>query len=551
MKKMKKMIAVLLAAVMILGMNLNVFATGGSEPTTQSTTGSIAIVNPLEGQTYDIYLMFELVSYSGDAYLYKILDEWVDFVKNDTVAKEFFEIYDETELYVRSKENKSNYTNADLAKAAVAYATRENSGINVVESLPNTENGVKSYSVNNLEKLGYYVVDSSAGALCSLTTTDPIAQVREKNSAPTAEKYVLEDANRNGKEDEGETWGEANDAEIGDTVFFKTKITAMPGAHNYILHDRMGDGLTLNPASIKVVVGNSSSELKGYLVDANTHPGFETDEGYHNEGYNYYVLYNVESQAVHSEVCDFEVHFTEQFLATITTETPIYVTYSAKLNEAAKLHSERNVNATQLEYGENNFTTLDSTYTHTYMFDLIKTDANKTVLSGAEFNLYRETSVDTVDKVTKKDKDGSDVYLEKDPMSLLSLGNGNYLVVEKGRQYESSVITAGNVRIKGLDKGTYYLVETKAPAGYNKVDYAIEVDFKEDASTGLSGNIIGQVTSGKYVENSGGIQVINQTGTLLPETGGTGRTILYAAGSIFTVAAIVVIVTKKRMKHEE
>ena len=57
--------------------------------------------------------------------------------------------------------------------------------------------------------------------------------------------------------------------------------------------------------------------------------------------------------------------------------------------------------------------------------------------------------------------------------------------------------------------------------------------------------------SGKYVENSGGIQVINQTGTLLPETGGTGRTILYAAGSIFTVVAIVVIVTKKRMKHEE
>ena len=110
---------------------------------------------------------------------------------------------------------------------------------------------------------------------------------------------------------------------------------------------------------------------------------------------------------------------------------------------------------------------------------------------------------------------------------------------------------AGDVTIKGLDVGTYYMVETAPPAGYNQLDYAIKIEFVRNDSTLKSHNNMGETLDGYYVANSGGYQVINKTGTLLPETGGTGRTVLYVAGSILTVAAVVVLVTKKRMRNEK
>ena len=551
---MKKMIAIIMAAMMILGMNLGVFA---AEQTTKATTGTISIIDPLEGQTYDIYLMFELESYQGDAYLYTVTEEWSNFVTSDTVGKEFFELYDGN--HVRLKTNTSDYTAADLAKAAVAYAEDPNNKIGRVAQLPTsvTDAGTVTlnYTANNLAKLGYYAINSSAGALCSLTTTDPIGQVDEKNSIPTIDKLVLEEIGNDTNGNPTGTWGDDNDAEIGDTVYYKTEISAMPGAHDYVLHDRMGVGLDFNKKSIAVTSGTGDvvNPLNGYLVgvevNGTVNPAMANDAAYSAAGYQYYVLYDVPNEDATTEVCDFEVHFTEAFLATIKDPTTITVTYNAVLNESAKIHDERNVNATKLEYGDQSFTTLDFTYTHTYMFDLFKTDAVDNILPGAEFKMYRATTSSTENALKMKNENGTDAYLEPEPLDFISLGNGNYLLVEEGREAATKTISAGNVRVKGFDKGIYYLVETKAPEGYNKVDYAITVDFKENEGTGLSGNILGTVSAGKYT--TGGVRVINNTGTLLPETGGTGRTILYTAGSILTVGAAVVIVTKKRMKNEE
>lgn len=549
MKRMKKLFTVLMATALVLGMNLTAFATE-----TKAVTGSISVSNPLEGKLYNVYLLFELESSSGDAYLYKVTDSWRDFVVNDTVAKQYLEIYDEN--YVRTIDadaTDSGYTaktlsdseKAALAKAAIAYA--EENSIAPVVTLPRTlTDGSKSYTVSDLT-LGYYAVSSTAGALCSLTTVNPNSPITEKNEQPTVDKKVLEDLDHDNAVDENETWGSSNDAEAGSTIYYKTTISAKTGAHEYILHDRMGEGLTLNKDSIKVTVG--SSDLNGYFVDGVVNKELTQDE--YEAGYDYYVLYDHASEEDKNEICDFEIHFTETYLAKLTDDTDITVTYSADLNDNAKIYEEGNINTAKLEYGDDNFTETIKTYTYTYMFDIIKTNDQNKVIHGAAFELYRADAAGEKELTLEDGK--TTVTVESDPVKLINKGNETYMVADPdaAQGTYTTTITAGDVTIKGLDVGTYYLVETASPTGYNKLDYAIEVKFEKTSGKNTSVNNIGTVENGVYDPESGGIQVINNTGSLLPETGGTGRVLLYVMGSIFTIAAVVIIVTKKRMSVEE
>ena len=178
---------------------------------------------------------------------------------------------------------------AAFAKAALAHAKEAN--INPVATRTADSTTVKFENLN----LGYYLIDTTLGTLCSLDTAVSDVEMFEKNEQPPVKKEVKEDSTGN--------WGNENTAEIGQTVEFRSTIGAKPGAQGYVLHDVMSAGLTLDPDSIE-----ATGLKKGQ--DANSGD------------------YHVVTTGL-SDGCTFEVVFHQSYLDTITTDTDIVVTYSA------------------------------------------------------------------------------------------------------------------------------------------------------------------------------------------------------------------------------
>ena len=205
--------------MMVLGM-CSVVGAEVTSGTSANKKGKITIDNAIEGQTYTIYQILELESFSDKTtkpntgnYAYKAVDKWVDFITNGD-GKDYLEIEDG---YVYWKGDNTDARAAELAKKALDYANKNK----IHPSKEPVE--AKSAKVEFTElPLGYYLVDSSTGALCSLNTTDTDVTIEEKNAAPTVEKKVQEDSKIN-TEDE---YGDSNTADIGQTVNFQTTITA-------------------------------------------------------------------------------------------------------------------------------------------------------------------------------------------------------------------------------------------------------------------------------------------------------------------------------------
>lgn len=472
MKRTKRIASVLLALVMALSLITTAFAAG--------ETGSITIDNAVVGKTYTIYRIFDLNSHNNDytAINYKVSTKWAAFFQDGAKGHDYVTIDDQG--YVTWKVGADK---AAFAADAYAFAQAEH----IADDGKKTADS-STVKIENLT-LGYYLVQSDLGVLCSLDTTMPDVTIKEKNSKPTVDKQVQENSNSN--------WGDTNDANIGDTVNFKTTINVVDGQpKNYVLHDKMSNGLTFDAGSVEVKIGDRTLTLgSDYTLIANPKDG-----------------------------CTFEIEFKENVLK---PNDVVIVTYSATLNEKAVIHPEPNTNETKLVYGEGSETTWDETKTFTYQFDLVKTKTDKTVLDGAEFKLY-------------------DAKTEGNEIALIDEGNGVYRVAtaaEKAAEgFVSATIKAGKVTIKGLDSGTYYLEETKAPAGYNVLAERVEVKIDH-------ANLTATVEGDTYV--SGGVQVINQTGAELPSTGGIGTTVFYVVGGLLVVAAGVLLVTRKRMSKSE
>ena len=218
MKHLKRLASMLLAMVMVLAMAMPVMA---------ADAGKITVSNALPGKTYTIYKIFDQENYNAEGQgSYKVAEEWKGFISNPSLNKIF--VVDESG-YVGFAEGKDSASDvAEFAKNALAYAKENNIAPAGSKTAETTTAETTTVVFDNLD-MGYYLVDSSAGALCALDATTAEVEVTEKNDEPTVDKEVEEAS-----------------ASIGDTVNYKVTITAQEGAENYVLHDTMSKGLTFN-----------------------------------------------------------------------------------------------------------------------------------------------------------------------------------------------------------------------------------------------------------------------------------------------------------------
>lgn len=472
---MKRFATILLALVMILSLAVPAFAAEGS-----LTGGSITINKAVVGQDYSAYQILYLESYNAasGAYAYKANTAWEAWLKTQTTYVSF-----DDQGYVTWVDGADVKAFAKLAQAELTGKTADATATATSETVV----------LNNLN-LGYYLVDTTLGTLCSLDTTNPNVVMEEKNEAPTVAKEVQEDSD--------DSWGATNDADINQIVNYRATVTVKAGAENYALYDTMSAGLTFNN-NVVVTVNGETVEASNYTV--------KTDV----TGYT------------------FVVEFKNEYIEKLTAGTEIIVTYSATLNENAVVGLPGNTNEVVLKYGDENdlsSTTKATTTTYTWDLNVIK----YTMKDGADVKLANATFKLSTDEA------GANV------IKFHALGNNNYEVCvktdcTKDHVTEITTDTTGTFHIEGLDAGTYYLTETAAPAGYNKLAGPVTITI-----TGATAGENGALTYTTLDQT-----VLNQSGSELPDTGGVGTTMFYLFGGIMVLAAVVLLVTKKRMNNVE
>lgn len=605
MKNAQKLVSILLALVMMFSMTIPALAEG--------ETGSIEVSNPVDGQTYAVYQLLDVAKTEGDpaTYFYTAVAAWEDFFAQSTIPGGFLEVF-QGYVVVANEEPTAAEVKA-FTDAALTYA-EENSiaAIDPDEGTTATFTGLA---------LGYYLVESSQGAVCSLTTTDPAATVLDKNGAPTVEKKVNEGSIPNSDEtlvnanndriSHVSKWVDTNDISIGAVANFRTTITAQAGASNYILHDAMGTGMELYTAG-RFAVGVELQERE-FTTTANDNVATEA------------VLYSLTKDTHYSVVtdpddgCAFHVVFDQDFLDKIDAyykDTPedvtelatfwgatnhsrlsavkavpeqvkIVVEYQATLtaeaNQGEVGHYDDadyyNTNTTWLTYGANDTkTNEDTTRTYMWQFSVYKYTLDKdavteenttgeTALSGAEFQVYGYGAYDLLDKTTGDFgwKTNKANYL----LSFTKVSDTVYQLDPNGTVTELVTPANGTLTLLGLDAGPYFVEETAAPAGYHKLNTPIQVyifnsqnasnagtvEIKTEPRTELNATTNEwelkwtQQKAADLTVNNGDadrVPVLNNSGALLPSTGGVGTVIFYVIGGLLVIGAAAVLVVKKR-----
>lgn len=492
---MKKLMAALLAVAMVCAMAIPAFAAGGAGATTGE--GKITIDNAVIGHTYKIYRILNLqYNDTAKSFRYEKNDKWGAFVEEQTAY-----------LAVDSKTGVvtwANSDNADNGTAIKALAVAAGQHVTDTPSLAADDSKVAASNTvifDNLP-LGWYLVvsDLTTDAICSIDTTAKQVTIREKNGVPTVTKEV---------EYASGSWGEGNDGNVGDTVNFQTTIYVTDGnPTNYVLHDKMSNGLAFQTGTIS--------------VKKNGDP---------------FTDYTIETPI---DDCTFEIKFKE---GSLHTNDKVVVTYSATINSNAVVGTAGNENETWLKYGNNGETTHGRTKTYTWKFNILKffTDSNdeKQYLADVEFVLYRKNNT-------------------TDPAEYAKFDSNNKLTGWTKNESEAGKLrtnATSNVCVEGLDEGTYFLKETATPVGFNSLTSDVEVQITSSCNTLTNATYTVQykmVNDEDFADTDDKEKVVpieNKRGTVLPGTGGIGTTIFYVVGGGLMVAAAILLITKKRMEN--
>lgn len=431
-----------------------------------------------------------------------------------------------------TKEGKTALLNEYKAKDAADLAEKLSKFADKSEQIKEFAKKVSQYLQNptsakaegntvtiTVDKAGYYLIkdqDNSLGENDETYTEFILKVVKNQTVAPKSNKPTSEKKVKDINDSEGTTmtnWQDSADWDIGDKVPFQLKGTVAADYDNYkvykmTFHDHESKGLTFNKDSVKVYVdGKQVTDTSKYEV---------VTEGL-------------------KDGCTFEVKFADlKQIPGVKAGSTITVEYESELNKNAVIGSEGNPNTMHMEFsnnpnneqgGETGKTPEDKVIVFTYKTIINKVDPDGQPLKGAEFKLEKKVGEKWVEKAVVKNDAGT------------------------------------TFTFKGLDDGVYRLTETVTPEGYNTMnpnplEFTISATHEETAVEPklltLSGNPkSGDVTFDSSLENGTlTTNIVNKSGSSLPETGGMGTTVLYAAGTLMILAAAAFLVMKKKAESK-
>lgn len=530
MKFMRKVTALFLALAMILGMAVSVSAIEST------ATGTIRVADAETGVDVTAYRLMD-VNYDFDNADQPVdpVYEWVDALAGwvrdhystyigtgtDNSVQEAFSkestdniaaFYDALAAQIRSERITLDGDTAPADGGAVDIT-----GLKMGNYLVLVENGMKVYSPSAVNLVPVWNDEKD---IWEMSTP---AKVELKSKEVSVTKTA-------------ETAGRDLTASIGDTVNYTVTadVPGYPAAtlddnKKFNIYDTLQAGLTLNTGSIQV---------KGYVGGTG---GTEIDLTAGNTGNLYYTLTTTDAKDLNNSNVSFSLVFNYDNLKNGSNVKfdKIQVTYSAVVNKDAFVFSDTNKegnlgNTAKLSYSNNPYATTDShkdatadakIYTYGIRITKVDSDDDSILLPGAEFTVSLS-------------EDG------RDPISFVRTGDGTYRRAETAETGVTTVTVGsagdaqGNLTLSGLDAGTYYLTETKAPDGYNKLGSPVEITITDtDPADGIVNDGAGGADGADgYVEQ----RVENSDGFQLPTTGGIG-TVLFTAGGVLLMGLGVIV----------
>ena len=563
-KLVSRFMAVLMAMTMILSMSMTAFAADAAD----APKGTLTVNNTVEGKTLDLYQIFTATKNEAGNVAYTLNSAYEGFFQSkisgaSTLTGEA--LSEKAYNYVKDQVGTDGSNGAAFAKDILDWILKNATTVATTHTTANTT--ADTTVINNLD-YGYYVVYplgatdtstapgnekvKSVASLVSVTGID--ATVNMKSNYPTVDKKIIPAQSGSGitigaivngnwegnhqmeLDDENESEDtiaphgatdekKVGDFGIGDTVTYQltSKVPDMTGYNSYTFKfsDTLSKGLDLKEV-LSVKVGNTTLTAKS--TGANT----------------YALAYDKSNRTLTVTLNDFYNSYKNRTGDTIT------VVYTATLNRDAVIGMNPNTNKAVVEYSNNPKS--DGTGksepsivdVHTFDFTIFKyylKDETQTGLANAEFELYKANeagdAADTNAKINIVDE-GNGVYRQATADEAKATGFTSAKIVSDAD---------GKVLVKGLDAGTYYLRETKAPEGYNKLLSDIKVEIKPvyDETTGkltsysVDYTYNGKTTNGAAITNktdSPEVAVENKTGAQLPSTGSKGALMVTLAGIV-------------------